>query len=104
MTVNFDGKRAVYGQTELEELDLSYAITVHKSQGSEYPVVIIPVYGCHPMLLSKYLLYTAITRASRLVILVARPDSLQYMVSNSSHSKRSTGLSYILKKYSGTAQ
>lgn len=104
VTVNFDGKRAVYGQTELEELDLSYAITVHKSQGSEYPVVIIPVYGCHPMLLSKYLLYTAITRASRLVILVARPDSLQYMVSNSSHSKRSTGLSYILKKYSGTAQ
>ena len=101
IVVNFDGKRALYGQTELEELDLSYAITVHKSQGSEYPVVIIPVYGCHPMLLSKYLLYTAITRASRLAILVARPDSLQYMVSNASHSRRSTGLSHILKKYSG---
>lgn len=102
--IDFDGKVALYDQSELEELELSYAITVHKSQGSEYPIVVIPVYGCHPMLLSKYLLYTAITRASRLVVLVARPDNLQYMVSNSSHSRRSTGLVHILNKYYGNAE
>ncbi len=92
VTVNFDGRRATYTSTDLDELDLSYAITVHKSQGSEYPVVVIPVYGCAPMLLNRCLLYTAITRASKLCILVARDDCLSRMVSSDSHIKRCTGL------------
>lgn len=99
VTVNFDGRIAVYDLSELDELELSYAITVHKSQGSEYPVVIIPVYGCYPMLLSRRLLYTAITRASRLAVIVARSDSLEYMVSNASHALRRTGLRQKIIKY-----
>lgn len=98
-TVNFDGRRAAYGTTELDELELSYAITVHKSQGSEYPVVIIPVYGCAPMLLNRCLLYTAITRASKLCVIVARGDSLDRMVKNDSHAQRCTGLWRILHGY-----
>ncbi len=99
MTVNFDGRRAEYDVTELEELELSYAITVHKSQGSEYPVVVIPVYGCAPMLLNRCLLYTAITRASRLCVIVARSDCLERMVSNEIHSNRCTGLRRRIEEY-----
>lgn len=99
ITVNFDGRRATYEMTELDELELSYAITVHKSQGSEYPVVVIPVYGCAPMLLNRCLLYTAITRASKLCIIVARGDCLERMVQNDSHAARCTGLCRQLASY-----
>lgn len=92
ITVNFDGKRADYSSAELDELELSYAITVHKSQGSEYSAVVIPIYGCHPFLLNRCLLYTAITRASKLCVIVARDDSLEQMVKNDSHVVRRTGL------------
>ena len=100
MTVNFDGRCAVYDISETDELDLSYAITVHKSQGSEYPVVVIPVYGCAPMLLNRCLLYTAITRASKLCVIVARNDCLERMVSNEAHHSRCTGLRRQIEKYS----
>ena len=99
--VNFDGRIATYDVTELDELELSYAITVHKSQGSEYPVVVIPVYGCAPMLLNRCLLYTAITRASKMCIIVARGDCLDRMVQNDSHASRCTGLVRYIMKYSG---
>ncbi len=99
LTVDFDGRHSVYDMTELDELELSYAITVHKSQGSEYPVVVIPVYACAPMLLNRCLLYTAITRASKLCVIVARKDSLERMVSNGMHSMRSTGLVRQIMKY-----
>lgn len=99
VTVNFDGKRAEYGSAELDELELSYAITVHKSQGSEYPAVVIPVYGCHPFLLNRCLLYTAITRAARLCVIVARGDSLEQTVKNDSHIVRRTGLIKKLTEY-----
>lgn len=99
VTVNFDGRCATYDVSELEELELSYAITVHKSQGSEYPVVVIPVYACAPMLLNRCLLYTAITRASKLCVIVARSDSLGHMVSNDSHTLRRTGLVRMLERY-----
>ena len=83
--------------TQLDEIDHAYAITVHKSQGSEYPVVIIPLYGCAPMLLTRNLLYTAVTRASSMVILVGRRNILEQMVANGQHTHRCTLLSDFLK-------
>ena len=92
VTVNFDDKRCDYDYSMLEELEHAYAITVHKSQGSEYPVVIIPLYRCAPMLQSRNLLYTALTRASRMVILVGERGVLQNMVENDYHADRCTML------------
>ena len=71
-------------------------MTVHKSQGSEYPFVIIPLYGAPPLLLTRNLLYTAITRARRMVILVGREDILRTMVENNRQSMRYTGLWFRL--------
>ena len=82
LTVKFDDRVAKYDFELLEELDLAYAITVHKSQGSEYPVVIIPMYNCPQLLMTRNLLYTAVTRAKRMVILVGRADVPYKMVSN----------------------
>ena len=67
-------------------------MTVHKSQGSEYPFVIIPLYRCAPMLLTRNLIYTAITRASRMAILVGDPSVLSTMIENTGHTKRLTRL------------
>ena len=74
LIIRFDDKLCEYGFDLLEDLELAYAITVHKSQGSEYPVVIIPMYACAPMLMARNLLYTAVTRAKNMVILVGRSD------------------------------
>lgn len=68
--VCFDGKTVTYGFSELDQIEHSYAITVHKSQGSEFDVVILPVVRSAPMLLTRNLLYTAITRAKKLLIIV----------------------------------
>lgn len=96
MTVNFDERIAVYDFTMLEELEHAYAITIHKSQGSEYPVVIIPAYGAAPQLLTRNLLYTAVTRAQEMVIIVGRADIVSQMVDNNRLAKRYTGLKYLL--------
>ncbi len=90
--VIFDDKSAEYSFTMLEELELAYAITVHKSQGSEYPVVIIPMYYCPPMLMARNLLYTAVTRAKSMVILVGRSDIPQKMIENNRQIMRFTAL------------
>lgn len=82
VTVIYEDKRVVYGFKDLDELDLAYAVTVHKSQGSEFPVVIIPVYDAPYMLVSRNLLYTAVTRAKQLVVLVGREDIIRKMVDN----------------------
>lgn len=93
ITVKFDDDRvAVYGADTAEELDLAYAITVHKSQGSEYPVVIIPAYYCPPMLMTRNLLYTAVTRAKKMVIIVGRSDIPKRMVDNNMEILRYTTL------------
>jgi exodeoxyribonuclease V alpha subunit len=76
----------------LDELELAYAITVDKSQGSEYPVVIIPMYSCPPMLMSRNLLYTAVTRARKMVILVGRSDIPLKMAQNNREVLRYTTL------------
>ena len=92
LTVNFDERIVHYPFDMLDELELAYAITVHKSQGSEYPVVIIPMYSCPPMLMTRNLLYTAVTRARSMVILVGRRDIPRKMVSNNREILRYTTL------------
>ena len=99
MTVDFDGKRVFYSYDLLEELELAYAITVHKSQGSEYPVVIIPMYSCPPMLMTRNLVYTAVTRAKSMVIMVGRAEILAKMVENNREIKRYTTLKERLIAY-----
>ena len=92
MTIDFEDKIVKYPFDLLDELELAYAITVHKSQGSEYPVVIIPMYYCPPMLMSRNLLYTAVTRAKRMVILVGRSDIPLKMAQNNREVLRYTTL------------
>ena len=98
MIINFDDRIVVYEFGFLDELELAYTITVHKSQGSEYPIVIIPLYRCPPMLMSRNLLYTAVTRASKIAILVGRKSVLETMVKNNYHITRYTGLRVILNE------
>ncbi len=93
MVINFDDRLVTYDYTRLDELDHAWAITVHKSQGSEYPVVIMPAAPtCPPMLLSRNLLYTAVTRAKKMVILVGQGDVIGQMVENNRQIMRYTGL------------
>ncbi len=98
MEIAFDERLVRYEFSMLDELEHSYAITVHKSQGSEYPYVIIPMFSAPPMLLTRNLLYTAVTRAQKMVILVGRSDVIGTMVSNNRHVLRYTGLSHLLLK------
>lgn len=98
LTVKFDDDRlVVYPFSGLDELRLSYATTIHKSQGSEFPVVIIPVMWGPPMLLTRNLLYTGITRAKELVVLVGMEKFLGNMISNNRITTRYSGLSKRLK-------
>ena len=93
LTVEFDeGKMIEYSFKQLEELELAYAITIHKSQGSEYPAVIIPMYNGPRMLMTRNLIYTAVTRARSCVCLVGQPDAFYTMASNCVEQKRYSGL------------
>jgi exodeoxyribonuclease V alpha subunit len=85
-------RRVTYEQHELDELALSYAISVHKSQGSEYPVVVMPITTQHYVMLQRNLLYTAITRAKRMVVLVGTPKALAIAVKNDTQDMRYSGL------------
>ena len=87
-----DNKRVVYDFRELDEIELAYAVTVHKSQGSEFPVVVIPMYDAPYMLINRNLLYTGITRARDLVVLVGREEIVKKMVDNNRETKRFSGL------------
>ncbi len=97
VTVSFDDRKCVYDYQMCEELEHAYAITVHKSQGSEYPIVIVPLYSCPPMLRTRNMIYTAITRASEMVILVGRRDILAEMIENDRKRERCTMLRRMLK-------
>lgn len=93
LKVLFDGDRVVeYSQKTLRELELAYAVTVHKSQGSEYPAVVIPMYYGPAMLLNRNLLYTAVTRAKKCVCLVGLPGVFRKMAANMDESTRYSGL------------
>ena len=97
MMVNFDGREVKYGFDLLEDLELAYAITVHKSQGSEYPFVVMPVTDFPPMLMTRNLLYTAVTRAKTMAVLIGREDALSRMVENDREAVRYTGLCDMLQ-------
>lgn len=93
MVISFDDRLVTYDFSRLDELDHAWAITVHKSQGSEYPVVIMPAAPtCPPMLQSRNLLYTAVTRAKKIVILVGEADVIARMVQNNRQIMRYTGV------------
>lgn len=100
LAVRFDDKSVKYEFDMLDELDLAYAITVHKSQGSEYPVVILPMYYCAPQLMIRNLFYTAVTRAKVMLILVGRTDVPGRMVENDRKIKRYTTLKNRICDYS----
>ena len=97
MTIVFDDRVAVYDFSMLDNLEHAYAVTVHKSQGSEYPVVIIPMYHFSPRLMTRNLLYTAVTRAQEMVILVGQEEIVAAMVNNNRLALRYTGLAGLLK-------
>ncbi len=95
MEIVFDDRRVKYDFSYLEELEHAYAITVHKSQGSEYPIVIIPAYRAPEMLLTRNMLYTAVTRAQNMVIVVGDESIVKTMVDNNKQSLRYTGLARL---------
>jgi exodeoxyribonuclease V alpha subunit len=92
VTVDYDGRRVVYDFGELDELSLAYALSIHKSQGSEYAAVIIPLHTQHYVLLQRNLLYTGITRGKKLVVLVGSRKALATAVGRRDTSQRYSGL------------
>ena len=96
--VFYDGSFVKYKKEDIKDLDLSYAITIHKSQGSEFDCVIIPMMQVAPMLLTRNLFYTGVTRAKKLVILVGDKKIIKNMVDNNSSNKRYTNLSYWINE------
>lgn len=98
LTTEFDGNIVHYEQSELDELSLAYAVSVHKSQGSEYPAVVMPVVTQHYLLLQRNLLYTALTRAKRLAVLIGSNRAFHIGLNNVTAGKRFTHLRYRIKK------
>ena len=92
LTITFDASDIIYDFNELDEIDLAYATSIHKSQGSEYPVVIIPIAMQHYMLLQRNLLYTGVTRGKKLVVLVGETKAIAMAVKNVTQNKRLTRL------------
>ena len=98
ITVIFDDeKKVIYDAENIDELELAYAITIHKSQGSEFKVVIIPSFMGSPFLMNRNLIYTGITRAKELVTVVGYPRALQYMVANTNSTERYSSLENRIK-------
>ena len=96
LAVWFDDKEAVYSTDNLQELEHAYAITVHKSQGNEFNAVVIPVMGVVPQLCYRNLLYTAVTRAKKLMVMVGSEKQIRDMVENNTRSKRYSALKFFL--------
>ncbi len=96
MIITFDGREVTYEFSDLDEIILAYAVSVHKSQGSEYPAVVIPIVTQHYMLLQRNLIYTAITRGRDLVVMVGTKKALAIGVKNDKTQKRFTYLKHRL--------
>ena len=87
-----DGREAEYGEAELDELELAFCMSVHKSQGSEFPCVVLPLITGPRMLMTRNLLYTAVTRAKKLVVIVGREACVNAMVENNHVTRRYSAL------------
>lgn len=98
LTVQMDDKLVQYQKEDAIELELAYAMTVHKSQGNEFPVIVMPMYPGAPQLNYRNLLYTAITRAKSILILIGKESTVKTMVENDRKTRRYSGLSYFLKE------
>ncbi|MFO7971002.1 MAG: ATP-binding domain-containing protein, partial [Desulfobacterales bacterium] len=96
LSVDYYGRMVTYDFTEMDEISLAYAISVHKSQGSEYPVVVLPIMTQHFVLLQRNLLYTAMTRGKNLVILVGTKKALNIALRNNTPTERLSGLAFRL--------
>lgn len=92
LTVNFDDREVLYDVTELDELSLAYAVTIHKSQGSEYPIVVMPFTMSHFVMLQRNLLYTGVTRAKKILVLVGEKKAVFYAIKNETTTGRNTML------------
>ena len=92
LTVAFPDRELFYAPEDLGDLQAAFAITVHRSQGGEFPGVVMPLVTQHWMMLQRHLLYTAVTRAQRLVVLVGSPKALQLAIENADQRLRSSGL------------
>ena len=97
INVKFDDKEAMYSIESIKEIELAYAMTVHKSQGSEFPAVVMPVLATPPKLAYRNLFYTALTRAKELIVLVGNEESIKNMVENDRKSKRFSALKFFIE-------
>jgi exodeoxyribonuclease V alpha subunit len=98
LTLNFEGRYVVYDWSETDQVVRAYAISIHKSQGSEFPAVVIPLVTQHYMMLQRNLLYTAVTRAKKLCVLVGTRQAIGIAVKNNRVSERYSGLAWRLSK------
>lgn len=96
LTVSYDGREVVYDVTELDELTLAYATTIHKAQGSEYPIVIMPLTMSHFVMLQRNLLYTGVTRAKKILVLIGEKKAVFYAIKNVTTTARNTRLAQRL--------
>lgn len=96
LTVDFDGRDVVYDVTELDELALAYATTIHKAQGSEYPIVVMPFSMSHFVMLQRNLLYTGVTRAKKILVLIGEKKAVSYAIRNEKTAERNTKLAQRL--------
>jgi len=103
LIASFDGISVGYEVSELDELSLAYATTIHKSQGSEYPIVVMPILMNHYVMLQRNLIYTGITRAKKICVLIGTTKVLAYAIHHMSVLKRNTKLKERLKSITGTA-
>lgn len=97
LTVDFDGREVVYDVSELEELSLAYATTIHKAQGSEYPIVILPFMMTHYVMLQRNLLYTGVTRARKILVMIGEKRAISYAIRNNRATERNTRLAQRLR-------
>ncbi|PKL19742.1 MAG: helicase [Spirochaetae bacterium HGW-Spirochaetae-4] len=97
MTITFDGRDVVFERSDMDEIVLAYATTIHKSQGSEYPIVVLPFMMTHFVMLQRNLLYTAVTRAKKVLVLLGERKAVGYAIRNQKTSGRNTRLDERLK-------
>lgn len=98
LRVSFDGKEVTYDVTELDELSLAYATTIHKAQGSEYPIVIMPITMSHFVMLQRNLLYTGVTRAKKILVLIGEKRAVNYAIKNETTTARNTKLAWRIQR------